>query len=112
MGQAMVVAKPHQPRQQRRCRRTRQPLKKTLVSRPDLSIETRQAQCSRRGIEKGREPTEFPPGHQRPLVGYQGWRDAKRNHIREAIVFGAEIDSLSDMVSFGDRKSTRLNSSH
>src|SRR2546427_9524421 len=26
--------------------------------------------------------------------------------------FGAEFDSMADVISFGDRKSTRLNSSH
>lgn len=67
------------------------PWNQRFVGDTDLRVESRQAQCRRRGIDECRQPAELTETGERPFVSDQRWSHTKRHHVREAVILGTKV---------------------
>ena len=77
-------------RDQRRGSRAGQPLEEALVHHLDVGVEARQAQRGACAIDERRDPADAAHATQGPLVHDERRRRPERDHVREAVVLGAE----------------------
>ncbi len=93
----VVSREPDHRSDDRGCRRARQALEEApILTR--VRVEAREPERSRRAVEEGREPAEAAPRltvfrepRDAPLISDDRGREPERDHVRQAVVFLAEL---------------------